>query len=50
MNHFELLLQGMVNNPEACLKDLSLLTSAQQQLSVKLAKEMAFDWDFALCS
>ncbi|NEQ80726.1 MAG: non-ribosomal peptide synthetase [Moorea sp. SIO2I5] len=50
LNHFELLLQGMVNNPEACLKDLSLLTSAQQQLSLRLAKEMAFDWDFALCS
>ncbi|MEM8721270.1 MAG: condensation domain-containing protein [Cyanobacteria bacterium P01_G01_bin.39] len=48
LQHLEKLLQDMVTNPEVRLKDLSLLTPAQQQLSLMLEKEATFDFDFAL--
>ncbi|NEP57979.1 MAG: non-ribosomal peptide synthetase [Symploca sp. SIO2G7] len=47
LRHFQILLQGMVANPEVRLKDLSLLTPAQQQFSLTLTKEATFDWNFA---
>ncbi|MEM8676957.1 MAG: condensation domain-containing protein [Cyanobacteria bacterium P01_G01_bin.67] len=47
LQHLEKLLQDMVTNPEVRLKDLSLLTPPQQQLSLMLDKEMTFDFDFA---
>ncbi|MEM7592464.1 MAG: condensation domain-containing protein [Cyanobacteria bacterium P01_A01_bin.83] len=49
LQHLEKLLQDIVTNPEVRLKDLSLLTPAQQQHSLMLEKEMTFDFDFASC-
>lgn len=47
LEHFELLLQGIVTNSEVRLKDLLLLTISQSPLSLILEKEAIFD--FASC-
>lgn len=47
LKHFEIMLQSMIDTPDIRLKDLSLLTPAEQQLSQFLEQEATFD--FALC-
>lgn len=42
LQHFELLLEGIVINPQARLKDLSLLTSTEQEFTRILDKEATF--------
>jgi hypothetical protein len=46
LEHFKILLQGMVTNPEVRLKDLSLLTVTEQYITLRLEKEVNFDFDF----
>jgi len=46
LEHFKILLQGMVTNPEVSLKDLSLLTPAKQNMTLILEKEATFDFQF----
>lgn len=48
LRHFEIVLQGMMANPEVRLKDLSLLSPVEQQLTQMLKKEATFD--FAWCN
>lgn len=48
VEHFEILLQSMIANPEVRLKDLSLLTAAELHRSLTLEKEVIFD--FASCN
>ncbi|MFG6101401.1 condensation domain-containing protein [Leptothoe sp. EHU-05/26/07-4] len=50
LKHFEILLQGMAANPEARLKDLSLLTPERQQFTLKMLKEMTFNFNLASCN
>ena len=47
LNHFDRILQGMVANPDARLKDLSLLAPAEQKLARLLERDATFD--FTLC-
>ena len=47
LSHFKILLQGMVNNPEACLKDLSLLTERQRHITLMLEKKATFEFNFS---
>jgi hypothetical protein len=46
LQHFEILLQGIVTNPEVRLKDLLLLTE-RQYITLMLEKEVTFNFDFA---
>lgn len=50
LEHFRILLQGMVTNPKVRLKDLSLLTEREQHVTLMLEKEATFDFDFAACN
>jgi hypothetical protein len=50
LQHFEILLQGIVTNPEVCLKDLSLLTAFELHTASILEKEVTFDFNFAACN
>jgi non-ribosomal peptide synthetase component F len=50
LQHLEILLQSIVTNPEARLKDLSLLTPAEQEFTQILEREATFDFDFASCN
>ncbi|MEH1848658.1 MAG: condensation domain-containing protein [Nostoc sp.] len=47
LKDFEIVLQSMVNNPTVQLKDLSLLTHEQQQITSILEQEALFKWDVA---
>lgn len=47
LQHFELLLDGIVTNPQARLKDLSLLTPTEQEFSQILEREATFDLNVA---
>ena len=47
LNHFDRILQGMVANPDVCLKDLSLLAPEEQKLAQLLERDAAFN--FAVC-
>jgi hypothetical protein len=47
LTHFEILLQGMLTNPNLQLKDLQLLTASQQRITSMLENEVTFD--FAAC-
>ncbi|MEO1349845.1 MAG: condensation domain-containing protein [Cyanobacteria bacterium J06635_15] len=49
LKHFEILLQQMASNPNAQLQNLQLLSPEQQQQTQTLAKEMTFNFDWALC-
>ena len=48
LQHFELLLEGIVANPQARLQDLSLLTPTEQDFSQFLEREATFN--FSACS
>ena len=48
LNHFTILFENIVTNPNVKLRELLLLTPAQHQLSQTLVKEMTFDFDLAL--
>jgi hypothetical protein len=48
LKHFEIVLQGILANPNVRLKDLSLLTPFEQHIALMLEKEVTFD--FAGCS
>jgi hypothetical protein len=48
LQDFQILLQSMIINQEGQLKDLSLLTSQQQEVAEQLDKEMIFDWNFSV--
>ncbi|MBW4660751.1 MAG: non-ribosomal peptide synthetase [Drouetiella hepatica Uher 2000/2452] len=48
LEHFEMMLQSMAATPDVKLKDLSLLTPAEKQLTQWLEQEVTFD--FALCN
>ncbi|MEM7758016.1 MAG: condensation domain-containing protein [Cyanobacteria bacterium P01_A01_bin.40] len=50
LQHLAILLQDMLNNPEARLEDLTLLTPAHKQLRQILAKEAILNSDFSSCS
>lgn len=50
LQHLEILLQNIVANPQARLKDLSLLTPAEQEFTQILEREAVFDFDFASCN
>lgn len=50
LQHLKILLQNIVSNPEIRLKDLSLLTPAEQEFSQVLATEAIFDFEFAYSS
>jgi non-ribosomal peptide synthetase component F len=47
LTHCEILLQGMLTNPNLQLKDLQLLTASQQRITSMLENEVTFD--FAAC-
>ena len=47
LQHLKTLLQNIVANPQARLKDLTLLTPVEQELAQILAREAEFDFDFA---
>ena len=47
LQHLKTLLQNIVANPQARLKDLTLLTPVEQELAQLLAREAEFDFDFA---
>lgn len=49
LQHFEILLQSIVTNPEVRLKDLTLLTEREQHTALMLEKEVYFDFNFAAC-
>lgn len=46
LQHLEILLQGIVNNPQARLQDLSLLTPTEQEFTQILEREVTFNFDF----
>ena len=48
LQHFKILLEGIVSNPQARLQDLSLLTLTEQEFSQILEREATFN--FASCS
>lgn len=48
LKDFEMLLQSMINNPEARIQDLQLRTQKQQKTFSRLEKEVCFDFDFVL--
>lgn len=48
LKHFEILLQNMATNPEVRLKDLSLLTERERQITLMLEKQATFNFGFAL--
>ncbi len=48
LKHLELLLTEMATNPDIQLQHLLLLTPEQRQITQALAKEMTFNFDFAL--
>ena len=48
LKHLELLLTEMATNPDIQLQHLLLLTLEQRQITQALAKEMTFNFDFAL--
>jgi hypothetical protein len=48
LQHFEIVLQGILANPNVHLKDLSLLTPVEQHIALALEKEVTFD--FAGCN
>jgi hypothetical protein len=50
LEHFEILLQGIATNPNVLIKELSLLTPAEQYITSMLEKEVNFDFDFAVCN
>ena len=50
LQHFEMLLQSLVTNPDARLQDLSLLTPAEQEFTQILEREATFNFDFASCN
>jgi hypothetical protein len=50
LEHLEILLQGMVTNPEIRLKDLSLSTASESQIALMLEKEAIFDFDLVSCN
>jgi hypothetical protein len=49
LEHFKLLIQSMITNPELQLKDLSLLTSSESQIALTLEEEVSFDFA-SLCN
>jgi len=50
LQHLEILLQCIVAKPQARLKDLCLLTPAEQEFTQILAREATFNFDFASCN
>jgi non-ribosomal peptide synthetase component F len=42
LQHFEIVLQGILANPNVHLKDLSLLTPVEQHIALALEKEVTF--------
>ncbi len=50
LKDIEMLLQGLITNPNIKIKDLSFLTPELQQIASRLEKEASFDWTFAPCS
>ena len=50
LQHLKILLQNIVNNPEVRLKDLSLLTPAEQEFTQLLEREATFDFEFTSCN
>ena len=47
LQHLEILLQSIVNNPQARLKDLSLLTPTEREFTQVLEQEATFNFDVA---
>jgi hypothetical protein len=50
LQHLEILLQNIVANPQARLKDLSLLTQVEQEFTQILEREATFNFDFDSCN
>ena len=48
LEHFKILFQNMVSNPDVQLQDLLLLTPEQDQLVQELSNDMVFNFDLAL--
>ena len=48
LQHFAILLEGIVSNPQARLQDLSLLTPTEQEFSQIIEREATFN--FTPCS
>ena len=46
LKDMEMLLQGLINNPNFKIKDLPLLTPKQQEIASFLETEASFDWAF----
>ena len=44
LQHFEILLRGILANPNLRLKDLSFLTPVEQQIALMLEKEVSFNF------
>lgn len=47
LQHLKILLQGIVNNPQARLQDLSLLTPTEREFAHVLEREATFNFDVA---
>jgi non-ribosomal peptide synthetase component F len=45
LTHFKILLEFIITNPEACLKDISLLTEKQKQTIAMLEQQVTFNFD-----
>ncbi|GAX38389.1 condensation domain-containing protein [Nodularia sp. NIES-3585] len=50
LEHFKLLLENMVTNPEVRIRDLSFLTVEEQEITLILEKAATFDFEFANCN
>ncbi|MEH2170918.1 MAG: condensation domain-containing protein [Nostoc sp.] len=50
LKDIEMLLQGLITNPNFKIQDLPLLTPEQQQIALMLEKEVSFNWAFASCN
>ncbi|BAU65713.1 amino acid adenylation domain-containing protein [Stanieria sp. NIES-3757] len=44
LTHFEILLDFIVNHPDSCLKDISLLTEKQKQTIARLEQQVTFNF------
>jgi hypothetical protein len=45
LRHFKILLEGIVTHPEVQLKELSLLTEPERQITFMLEKQVSFNFD-----
>ncbi|MBW4556600.1 MAG: non-ribosomal peptide synthetase [Trichormus sp. ATA11-4-KO1] len=50
LQHFDILLQNIINHPEVRIQELSLLTDREQNISVMLEKQIIFNFNLTACN